>query len=130
MRISKVTSDAITFDNGMKITFGHLQDCCEQNYADFNQIEEMALNYDFDEDLQFESVKRAGFRFGNRNRNMMFFYPLLLGAKWILFFWYPNLLQWHGNVGFWSKWDYFINKYFKDYAKGCCNNVYYKRSYQ
>lgn len=75
MRISKVTSDAITFDNGNKITFDHLQDCCEQNYADFNQIEEMALNYDFDEDLQFEPVKRAGFRFGNRNKNMMFFIP-------------------------------------------------------
>lgn len=75
MRISKVTSNAIIFDNGNEITFNHLQDCCEQNYADFNQIEEMAFNYDFDEDLQFESVKRAGFRFGNRNRNMMFFIP-------------------------------------------------------
>lgn len=73
MRISKVTSNAIIFDNGNEITFDHLQGCCEQNYADFNQIEEMAFNYDFNEDLQFESVKRAGFRFGDRN--MMFFIP-------------------------------------------------------
>lgn len=35
MKIKKVTEDFIEFDNGSKITFDHIQECCENNYADF-----------------------------------------------------------------------------------------------
>lgn len=73
MKISKVTDEAIIFDNGNTITFNHCQDCCEYNYADFSQIEEMALDYEFDENLIFEAVENAGFRFGDKG--MMFFIP-------------------------------------------------------
>ena len=73
MKIKEVTEGAITFSNGSTITFGHCQICCEENFADFGQIEEMALNYEFDENLSFESVEDAGFRFGDKG--MMFFIP-------------------------------------------------------
>ena len=73
MKISKVTVEEIIFDNGNKITFDHCPDCCEYNYADFEQIEDMALDYEFDENLIFEAVEDAGFRFGDKG--MMFFIP-------------------------------------------------------
>lgn len=73
MKISKVTVEAIIFDNGNEITFDHCPDCCEYNYADFEQIEDMALDYEFDENLIFEAVEDAGFRFGDKG--MMFFIP-------------------------------------------------------
>ena len=39
MKIKKVTEEVIVFDNGTVITYDHCQDCCEDNYADFKQIE-------------------------------------------------------------------------------------------
>ena len=67
MRIRKVTEEAIIFDNGNKITYDHNPDCCEWNYADFSILTPNTINYnhDFDEDLQFKSVKGAGFKFGS-----------------------------------------------------------------
>ena len=72
MKISKVTQEAIEFDNGSNITFDHQQDCCEYNYADFEQLEEAALEYNFDEKLYFEHVEGSGFRFGNKGKRMFF----------------------------------------------------------
>lgn len=74
MKIKEVTSESITFDNGNKITFHHERDCCERNYADFEQLDDLARNYDYDENLMFESVENAGFRFGS-HPNRMFFVP-------------------------------------------------------
>ena len=73
MKIEKVTEDSILFDNGNTIDFDHRQDCCEHNYADFSQLEDSALSTEFDEDLVFEAVNEAGFRFGNEDK--MFFVP-------------------------------------------------------
>lgn len=73
MKIVKVDEDGIYFDNGKAITYWHNQDCCEYNYADFNQIDDLALKTEFDEDLKFEGIDEAGFRFGNENK--MFFIP-------------------------------------------------------
>ena len=53
MKIVEVTHEYIEFDNGSMITFDHEQDCCEHNYADFKQIEEQALETEFDEELIF-----------------------------------------------------------------------------
>lgn len=72
MRIKEITSEYIEFDNGNFITFSHYQACCENNYADFKQIEEMAYHYDFDENLLFEGSD-GGFRFGDNRR--MFYIP-------------------------------------------------------
>lgn len=75
MKISKVTDEKIIFDNGNTITFDHSHNGfgCEYNYADFTQLEEMALDYEFNENLIFEAVEDAGFRFGDKG--MMFFIP-------------------------------------------------------
>lgn len=56
MKIKKVTEEAIVFDNETVITYDHCQDCCEDNYADFKQIEPEALDYDFETELKFEAV--------------------------------------------------------------------------
>ena len=54
MKIIEITNDYIKFDNGKCITYDHEQDCCEDNYADFDQLDDLAREYDFDEEtLQF-----------------------------------------------------------------------------
>lgn len=67
MRIKQVDVYSIEFDNGNKITYNHIQDCCEDNYADFIQIDERLVEYDYDfnENLEFEKVDDIGFRFGS-----------------------------------------------------------------
>ena len=72
MRISEVTDLRITFDNGYEITFDHVPDCCEYNYAAFKQIEERALEVEFDEKLVFEDIDGCGFRFGSEGTEMFF----------------------------------------------------------
>lgn len=72
MKIVKVDYESIVFDNGSKITFEHDQDCCEWNYADFKQIEDEALEFNFNENLDFEKVEGSGFTFGNEGVRMFF----------------------------------------------------------
>lgn len=72
MRIAYVTEDYIEFDNGNVIDFVHREDCCERNYSDFTQLEQLAFNAEFDEELKFEKTEH-GFRFGDSNQ--MFFIP-------------------------------------------------------
>lgn len=72
MRIIEVNEEAIIFDNGNTITFDHCPDCCEWNYADFEQLDDIARNYQYDETkMRFEFVEESGFRFGD-NRQMFF----------------------------------------------------------
>lgn len=73
MKIKQCTELFIVFDNGNTITFHHEPDCCESNYADFKQLDDLAKETEFDEDLKFESVPLSGFRFGNEGK--MFFVP-------------------------------------------------------
>ena len=74
MKIKDITDSYIEFDNGNKITFDHDQDCCEVNYADFLAIkDDVFIDHEFDENLEFEEVDDAGFRFGNENA--MIFVP-------------------------------------------------------
>lgn len=75
MKIHKVSEYAIEFDNGREITSEHYPDCCECNYADFQQLVENnsdILDYDFENNLIFEKCD-GGFRFGDSKR--MFFVP-------------------------------------------------------
>lgn len=75
MKIKNVYTNYIEFDDGSTITYDHRQDCCEHNYADFSQLEDLALNYNFTRDqLVFESIRGVGFRFGD-NPLAMFFVP-------------------------------------------------------
>lgn len=73
MKIVLVTEKAITFSNGKKITYDHSRDCCEYNYADFEQIDDLGRHaVSYENELVFEAVERGGFRFGNRGGAMTF----------------------------------------------------------
>ena len=72
MKIKDINEERILFDNGNRITYSHEQDCCECNYADFLQIDDIARSWDFDENLDFEAVEEVGFRFGNLPNKMVF----------------------------------------------------------
>ena len=73
MKIKAISREVILFDNGCKITYDHFQECCEENYADFNQLEDTGIETeDFKEPLTFESVEN-GFRFGNPGK--MYYVP-------------------------------------------------------
>lgn len=73
-KIVKVTEDEIIFDDESVIAYDHEPDCCEWNYADFKQLDDIARATEFDtKHMKFESVEDAGFRFGNDNK--MFFVP-------------------------------------------------------
>lgn len=74
MKIKSVTDAGIVFDNGDTIRYFHDQDCCESNYADFEQLDDIARNYEFKGKLTFEAVPKAGFRFGD-HPSRMFFVP-------------------------------------------------------
>lgn len=74
-KITKLDDNLIEFSDGACITCDHEQDCCEYNYADCQQLDDLARNYDFDtQKLVFEGVDEYGFRFGDR-RERMFFVP-------------------------------------------------------
>lgn len=73
MKILKAEESYLAFDNGSYIASSHDQECCEHNYADFEAVDDIALNTDFTEPLDFESCE-DGFRFGNQP-NKMFFVP-------------------------------------------------------
>lgn len=53
MKIKSIDYGAITFDNDMDITFDHVADCCEYNYAAFEEIDDLAKNFEFSENLIF-----------------------------------------------------------------------------
>lgn len=72
MRIKFVDDGEILFDNGNRITYYHDPECCEWNYADFENLDDIARNTDFDENLDFEFVEDEGFRFGNKPYKMFF----------------------------------------------------------
>ena len=74
MRIKEITFEYILFDNGIKITFDHDQDCCEDNYADFEQLKDTGIEQEeFTEPLIFEKAGDHGFRFGNLGK--MYYVP-------------------------------------------------------
>lgn len=72
--IKEVNLKHILFSDGSEITDCHYADCCEYNYADYTQIDDIARQTRFTLPLDFESVEGSGFRFGNLP-NKMFFVP-------------------------------------------------------
>ena len=72
-KIIAITDACVEFDNGSVITCEHIADCCEYNYADFEQLEVEILNKTFDlSKLVFERSGDYGFRFGDSPLNMWF----------------------------------------------------------
>ena len=73
MRVVDITEKYIQFSNGKKITYNHMPDCCEYNYADFLQIDDVGKEtIYYESELVFEVVENYGFRFGNKNGIMTF----------------------------------------------------------
>jgi len=72
MKIKEVTQNYIMFENGKKIECDLDQESGVENYADFEQLDDIARVTDFDYDrLEFESYV-YGFRFGNKPEKMFF----------------------------------------------------------
>lgn len=72
-KIVEVGENLIRFSDGTTITGHHHQDCCEYNYADCGQVDDIALSTEFDtSNLVFEEVADSGFRFGNAPSKMFF----------------------------------------------------------
>lgn len=72
-KIIKTEENLIEFSDGSRITCDHEQDCCEWNYADCDQLDDLARGYDFNTaKLTFEAVDGSGFRFGDRPERMFF----------------------------------------------------------
>ena len=68
MKIVEVTEWYIKFDDNSIITYTHEQSCCEQNYADFEQIDDLALTYDYGNALDFDRAE-GGFTFHGNKEN-------------------------------------------------------------
>lgn len=72
-KITHIEENELRFSNGTIIHCDHCQDCCEYNYADFNALDDLARNYDFDTSkLTFHAVNEAGFSFGDHPQRMFF----------------------------------------------------------
>lgn len=72
-RIVEFYENLIKFDDGTAITAFHAQDCCEHNYADCAQLDDIARNTAFDtNNLEIEILENQGFRFGNKPSKMFF----------------------------------------------------------
>ena len=71
-KIKEIKETHILFTDGSEITYDHDQDCCEHNYADFEQLDDIARNATFSGDMKFESTEECGFRFGT---DRMYFVP-------------------------------------------------------
>jgi hypothetical protein len=61
MKIKEVSPSSIVFDNNSSIWVDG--EC--YNYADFMQLDDLALDYEFEEYLKFEYVSIFGFTFGD-----------------------------------------------------------------
>lgn len=71
-KIQFICDTRIEFENGMAIEYFHSQDCCEENYLDFEQLEPLASGYIFELPIIIE-VCNCGIRFGDRR--LKFFVP-------------------------------------------------------
>lgn len=75
MKIKRVGDYDIWFDNGASISYDHVPEDIEENYADFSRMDEEALTAVFSDTklLVFkEDPIRYGFLFGNPPNDMYF----------------------------------------------------------
>jgi hypothetical protein len=72
IKIVEVGEERLVFSDGVDIYSFHEPDCCEYNYADFSQIDDIAKEWEFIHPIIFERCE-YGFRFGNKNK--MVFVP-------------------------------------------------------
>jgi hypothetical protein len=72
IKVIRAEQEYLEFSDGTTITSEHDADCCEYNYADFTQIDDLAKDWEFEHPILFEESE-FGFRFGNKDK--MVFVP-------------------------------------------------------
>jgi hypothetical protein len=71
--ITKAENNRLEFSDGTVITADHCPDCCEYNYAKFDDLDDIALNTVFDMNrMEIEVVEGSGIRIGNKPSKMFF----------------------------------------------------------
>lgn len=72
-KINTLDNDwGISFDDGCCITWRHLQQCCEYNYADCESLIDIVEGMQFNtKNMMFEMCD-CGFRFGDSKNKMVF----------------------------------------------------------
>lgn len=77
MKITKWDDDCIYFSDGSTITYDHINDCCENNWADFSVLE---LFYQQEEFVDFDiiPVEECGFVLSLRFARE----PISPGSQW------------------------------------------------
>lgn len=72
-KIITAEENLLKFSDGTVITADHYQDCCEWNYAKFEDLDDIAMTTDFDtKSLEIEVVEGSGIRIGNKPSKMFF----------------------------------------------------------
>lgn len=85
--ITIIDESGIIFSDGLTISCCHSPDYCEYNYDDFEQLDDIARNTEFDTDnmvFKDECTTDYVFLFGNEPTKM-FFCTLLFRTEQILF---------------------------------------------
>jgi hypothetical protein len=63
VKVVKVDSDSLTFDNGMQLYSDHEKNCCEEHYLSFSDLsldDFEGLEFDLSSDNFFERIKDYG----------------------------------------------------------------------
>mgnify|MGYP004637060385 CR=1 FL=1 len=68
MKIKDWNDDYILFTDGSTISYDHIQDCCECNWADFSVLEVFYKDEEFD-DFEVIPVEEYGFLLELKQRN-------------------------------------------------------------
>jgi hypothetical protein len=72
-KIITAEEDLLKFSDGTTIEAIHYPDCCEHNYAKFDDLDDIAMATDFDtKSLEIEVIEGAGIRIGNKPSKMFF----------------------------------------------------------
>ena len=72
-KIIAINEDEIVFDDGCKITYTYQQDSFAYNYADFQQLDDLGRNAEYDTSImEFAYCGDYGFTFGSKNGRKYF----------------------------------------------------------
>ena len=96
MKIKSWNDDYIFFTDGSSISYEHLQDCCEYNWADFSVLEIFYKNEEFD-DFEIIPVEECGFLLSLKTKNSCFYYYNTFSSKKIFIPCYSDQNGYYGS---------------------------------
>ena len=62
MKVTKINLEGVMFDNGTQVTHKHDQQCCENVYADWEQLRDTDIKDKDFKKIEIEKVKGSGIR--------------------------------------------------------------------